>query len=246
MTTYDKLKRHLERHMYKRGQFKGEAPLDGSKRQRNHVRVREGFQCMIVRMYSTNILTAHADGRVTLHTDGWDTSSTTKMRMNEALRFVPFWCGIYSTKVMGLSQTVIRVQQARYKYYDGITFNADGTLASEARPFQMLRIDRAETKEFAQELVDSGFKAVFALLYASTEYCGNNVPLRLRETLADANYAHRWPEVISAYKYRRVYNYKEGQYEHLELGTDRECWQAIMKDVKKGMYVKLDSTTTTI
>lgn len=257
MTTYSKLQLHLARHVYKRGKNKGEAPLDGSRRARDHVRVINRGDCMVVRMHYTDILRAYPDGRIMIDTNGWDASSTTRQNMNYALRnFVGFACALYSRNVMGLSQSVFLADGIEYRFYDGMEFDAAGKLLTEPRAFEMRRIDKQESDEFAAEVKASGFKDTFALLYATATppeggtaygtYGNTATPSRMREKLADSDQAHYWPDIISAYKYQYVYNYKAGGREYLEKGDAKSCWAQIMKDIKKEMYVTLKSDKFTL
>lgn len=248
MNTYTKLQMHLERHVYKRGQYKGDAPADRYKRGKSHFRVVKTGDCMAVRMHAVNIIKAYPDGRVVIDTNDWYGSSTTRLRLNEAMGFTGFGC-IYTQKVMGLSQPVFRVGINKYHYYDGMEFDADGKLLSAPRAFEMRRIDKEESTAFMQDLKLSGFKDMFPLLYATataTLSAGLVTPRRVADTLTNADRAVDWPDIISAYKYHRVYNYKAGQYETLEKGDAKSCWANIMKECKKGMYVTLKSTITTL
>jgi hypothetical protein len=248
MNTYSKLLMHLERHVYKRGQYKGDAPADRHSRGKSHFRVVKHHDRMVVRLYAVNILAAYPDGRVVINTNTWHNYSTTRLRLNEALGFVGFG-QIYMRKVMGLSQPVFRVSNNAYRYYDGMEFSEDGTLLSAPKPFEMRRIDKAESDAFMAEVKASGFKDMFPLLYATATPPEERTYInagRLRETLTDADRAVNWPDIISVYKYNYVYNYKAGRREHIEKGTAKTCWSEIMKDIKKDMYVTLKSDITTL
>lgn len=249
MTTYIKLRMHLERHVYTRGKHKGEAPLDGSRRRRDHVRVINRGDCMVVRMHYTNILRAYPDGRIMIDTNGWFDSSTTRMNLNYALaKFVGFG-DLYMQSIMGRSQPVLRVNGVAYRYYDGMEFDAEGKLLTEPRAFEMRRIDKKESNEFMAEIKASGFKDMFPLLYSTATPPEERTYLnagRVREKLTDADQAHYWNDIISAYKYEYIFNYKLGGREHLEKGDAKSCWAQIMKDIKKEMYVTLESNKFTL
>lgn len=244
MNTYSKLLMHLERHVYKRGQYKGDAPADRHHRSKSFFRVVKMGTSMVVRMHGTDLITAYPDGRIVIDTGGWYDSSTTRLRLNEALGFTGFG-QIYTGKVMGLSQPVFRVGNNSYRYYDGMEFDESGTLLSEPKRFEVRRIDKAETKEFMAEVKASGFKAMFPLLYANTTL-GVTAVHRMQDMVTDADHADRWADIISAYKFESVYNYKAGQHETLEKGDAKSCWNAIMKECKKNMYVTLKSDITTL
>jgi hypothetical protein len=244
MNTYTKLQMHLERHMYKRGQYKGDAPADRRHRGKSHFRVVKHHDRMVVRLHSANIITAYPDGRVVIDTNGWQDYSTTRLRLNEAMGFVGFG-QLCMRKIMGLSQPVFRVGNNSYRYYDGMEFDDSARLLSAPKPFEMRRIDKDESKEFITEVKASGFQDMFPLLYASTTP-GTAAVHRMQDMITDADHAHRWPDIISAYKFERVYNYKAGKYELLEKGDAKSCWNAIMKECKKNMYVTLKSDITTM
>lgn len=245
MNAYTKLRMHLERHIYKRGQFKGSAPADSSRRGKSHFRVvKLNGNAFAVRYYSTDILTAYPDGRVVLDTNGWWDSSTTRLRLNGALCFAGFGA-LYMKNVMGASQPVLRVSPHEYKYYDGMEFDENGYLISPAVPFEMKRIDKEASTEFMAEIKESGFKDMFPLLYANVEP-GTNTVIRIAEAITNANQAHRWSEIISEFKYTWMYNYKAGRRETVEKGDAKKCWAAIMAHCKKDMYVKLLSDKTVL
>lgn len=254
-TAAGNMRMHLERHVYKRGQFKGDAPLDGGRRGRNHTRVIKVPDGLAVQMYNTEILIAHDDGRVTIDLDGWGDSSTTKARLNESFKFVPFRISMGGRKVFSQSQPCIHVEGKTYRYYDGIEFDGEGKLLTEAKPFDMWRIDKEESKEFADEVKASGFKDMFAFLYATAQpndpshahsYEYSVLIRQLKDHITDADSAHRWSEIITAFKFSRVYNYKPGAYVMLESGTASTCWSAIMARCKKDMYGTVPSNVTVI
>ena len=244
MNTYSKLLMHLERHMYKRGANKGDAPADRHNRGKSDFRVVKYADRMAVRMYATNLLTAFPDGRVVISTNNYWASSTTRLRLNEAMGFVGFG-RISMRKIMGLSQPVFRAGNNSHRYYDGMEFSEDGKLLSPPQPFEMRRIDKEESKTFMEDIKASGFKDVFPLLYATTTP-GTTAVHGMQDMVTDADHAHRWPDIISAYKFESVYNYKAGQREMLEKGDAKSCWNAIMKECKKNMYETLKSDIATL
>jgi hypothetical protein len=139
-TTYHgKLKLHLERHIYKRGQYKGDAPMEARQRSKNHYRVIDRGTHMAVRFHNTDIIKAYPDGKITIDCEGWADRITTKTHLNMAL---PGAYYVASYKVHSHSQLVVRTQTGRYRYYDGITFDADGTPTTELKPFLARRIDK--------------------------------------------------------------------------------------------------------
>jgi len=82
MTAYLLLKARLDKNVYMRGQYKGDAPLE--RRRATHQRIIKG-ENMVVRMHATDILTAYRNGEIRIDLNGWEGSSTTKTAINYAL-----------------------------------------------------------------------------------------------------------------------------------------------------------------
>jgi hypothetical protein len=254
MNMYQNLSFALEKNQYKRGQYKGDAPADPSRRSRSHIRIIKGNHTqaynsvMAVRMYATDILKAFPDGTIEINLRGWGSSSTTRATINDALgtyrrKFSRMYLGSHS--VFGLSQPSIHINGKVYLYYDGMTFDAEGTLLTEAKPFEARRIDTAESKEFAAEIKESGFKDMFPLLYATCSLDLTYVPpspyRKLREMICADYSASYWSELIATFKYLRRWGQPP-----TEAGDAKSCWAAIMKQAKADMYVVLASSTTEI
>jgi len=181
MNCHTKLKLHLERHVYKRGRNKGEAPADPARRAKTHFRVVQGNGGqMIVRFHNADLLSAYEDGHIVLNTNGWDSHPTTRSAMNDALCFFGMG-GVSSVRKGGYSQTGIRISNRTYRYYDGMAFDVEGKLMGQAKQFTAKRTDREETAEFRHDIKESGFVDMFPILYhaASTPTTGpNSWPLR--------------------------------------------------------------------
>jgi hypothetical protein len=156
--------------MYKRGRNKGEAPADSSRRSKSHFRVLAQGNTMVVRMHGTNILTAFEDGSIKVSTGGWWTS-TTRACLNHALwKFVTRRMYVHIIRKFGLSQPAItHAGEATRYFYDGIEFDVKGNLTSTPLCFERKRKDKDETAEFRKEIVESGFKDMFPILYQSAE-----------------------------------------------------------------------------
>ena len=252
MTTYDKLKAHLEKHQYKRGRHKGDAPADQSKRGKNQFRVvaNPGKNTMAVRMYNTDLLTAYPDGRVEFDTNGYITSSTTKMRFREAMKFLTFPCyGIGRRRVMGVTQFVLALADKYVRFYDGMLFDAEGNLRTPPERFEQRRIDKAEVKELMADLKESGFLAAYPVLYAMAEPVDvrmpNFPPVRsMHRVFTSSDEAHHWADIIAAFKFDRVYNSKAHQHEMLEMGDAKSCRTALLTRLKADMYSVTRSDVT--
>jgi len=244
MNAYQLLKERLTKQMYKRGQYKGDAPLE--KRKQSHVRIVEG-ENMYVRMYSTDILTAFRNGAIEIDLDNWGGSSTTKQWLNYALSvagFRGFWLG--SKSVMSLNQLTITTPSGLYLYYDGIRFNAEGQIASTPKPFAARRIDKSESTGFTDSLKVSGFKDVYPLLYATSTppEGGQSMPHRWKDYLQDADFANLWPEIIEYFKYDTRWNPKAGGREWHEMDNAKACWARMMAKAKQGMYDTIRTEVT--
>jgi hypothetical protein len=262
MTTYDKLQTALLLNAYKRGQFKGDAPADPSRRSRSHIRiVKRNFlegkpQYMTIRMYNTDILTASPDGSISINLGGWSDSSTTREAINDALRS---YCPIRplphvgTHMVFSMSQLCVTMGNKRYRYYGGIAFDAAGNLTTEPEYFEALRMDTEASKEFIAEIKASGFKDMFPLLYATATWTNAYDGRRahsLRNCLGNDYHANEWPEIVAVAKYeaRWVWNTtaQTRANDHVEKGDAESCWESIMARAKSDLTRAVKSTTTEV
>lgn len=247
MNAYHLLKARLDKTVYKRGQYKGDAPLE--KRTKSHVRIVEMTDRMCVQMYHTKILTAYMDGAIEIDLANWGGSSTTKQWLNYALSaagFRGFWLG--SKSVMSLSQLTITTPSGTYLYYDGIRFNAEGQIASTPKPFEARRIDKSESTGFTDNLKVSGFKDVYPLLYATCQppEGGQRIHRMWKDYLQDADYAEQWPEIIEYFKYDMRWNHVKGGREWHEMDNAQACWARMMAKAKQDMYNNVATEVTVI
>ena len=251
MNSYNNMKLHLDRHAYKRGMFKGDAPVE--QRAKNHFRVVEGRQEMYVRVvggqqemyvrfHNANIITAYEDGSFKLNTNGWASSMTTKMAVSDAAwKFCKVSIAIHNRLVMSEKQLCVRVSGKTYVYYDGMKFSIEGTLLTEAKPFQMRRIDKAQTKQYALDIKESGFKGMFPILYSTCTQEQFREWLQGRHTddITTRDYeAAKWPMLIAKHKY---YGWSGGQEKDMKA-----TWASIMKDAKVDMHNTYASTITVL
>lgn len=242
MNTYEALQKHLTVHVYKRGRNAGKAPADSSKRNATHFLVehQRSDDTMRVVMHQTALLTAHKDGRVVLNTNRWYGAPTTEKCMNTALyRFVGTGPSLHTGVMLGARQPLLYVNQKAYRYYDGMELDAAGNITSELQPFDMRRIARAESKEFAKELKESGFTDMFKLLYeTATEPDANDrfFFTTVKETITNPDLSDMWPRLIQHVKYDRI---RWGSYVVRER---RAAWAMLMSVCKRDMYETLPST----
>jgi len=247
MTPYEILSARHAKNLYKRGMYKGDAPME--KRAKNHFRI-VWSENMAVTMYSTNILTAYRNGEFTIDLGGWSESSTTKSNINYALGVINQRMSIGTKVIMGVRQTVVRTKGGYYLYYDGIRFNQAGELVTKPRPFEARRINKDDTKELMDAVKKSGFKAMYPVLYATAQaedYEGTPITSRWHDHIQDADYAHYWPETVLWWKFdKRWYLPTTGGHKHgvVEISNAKTCWARMMAQVKSNMYDTIRTEVT--
>jgi hypothetical protein len=239
--------------MYKRGKNKGDAPANAHRRAMDHYRVVKGNDDTFrIRMFSTDIITAYPNGDMKIDTRGYFTHNTTILRLNEAFGFFEgVRVHVQKQSILSYSQPVIIVGGKRYYFYDGITLNAQGEIITPLQAFEQKRVDKAATKELANDLQESGFADSFKLLYAVAThedmahddyaYFG----IKLPETLANNDQADRWKTIIARNKFERSYRWSSTNagYEFVEKSDAKACWATIMAACKKNMYIVSRSET---
>lgn len=229
MTTYqptphDNLLRHLERHQYTKGIFKGEAPADKTRRHRVHFRVLRSGPNMVVQFHFTNILTAHPDGTITLNTDSWQTSPTTRAAMAVALHLAlgrPCW--LRTKNLNGYKNTVLSIYGvASYVYYDGMRLDSTGKLLTNPAPLIKKVKDKTLTKAFCEAA--QPFRDVLPVLHSACDISNKWFYGAGFGSVADLiDLPEEWPDIVLAF-YRP---------------TAKATWQAIYRAATK------DMTTTT-
>jgi hypothetical protein len=167
---YGNLSLHHSRYEYKRGDRKGDAPADHTRRAKNHFRVIKPddvypYGPYQVRFWSTNIMLAYADGRVVFNTNGFHDRPTTREAVMITLGLAGFSGYMHSKRIGTLSQTALTLNGKTYAYYDGMEFDASGTLLTRHEPFKRERVDRALTKEF--QALAKPFRDTLPLLWAA-------------------------------------------------------------------------------
>ena len=247
MTPYEILFARLTRDVYKRGAYKGDAPME--KRAKTHFRIVKG-ENMVTTMYSTNILTAYRNGEFEVNLGGWSESSTTKSNINHTLGVINQRMSIGTKVIMGVRQTVIRAGTSLYLYYDGIRFNQAGELVTKPQGFEAKRIDKDASKLLMDAVKESGFKAMFPVLYATAQaedYDNPFTSTRWQDYIQDADYAHHWPEIVLWWKFdKRWYLPQTGGHKYgvVEMGTAKTCWARMMAQVKSNMYDTIRTEVT--
>jgi hypothetical protein len=239
MNMYTKLSMHLSRHQYKRGQYKGDAPADPSRRGRNHFRVtRTDGSRMGVIFHRTQIITAHEDGRVAVSLSGYESSQTTRAACWLA------GVNIFSEWRNGFRNTMAQIKTSgkAYVYYDHMVFNEDGTLETEPMPMEAYRADKVDRAEFRKDAAE--FRALLPVLFATR---------RSRETYNntawDASYARQgvkhmtmdiitntrvddYPQLIDAWAKDLEYTNYHG---HTVETTPKAVWDSIYRHCTRDM-----------
>lgn len=257
-TMYEQLQAHIAKHAYTRGKNKGDAPLDASRRSRSHERVSPRAGCMAVHFHNTDVILAYPDGRIVIDCNDWATSPTTRTCVNDALR----WFGgnnawLYSDRMYGKTQLVLKTRCGTYAYYDGITIDPSGEITSEIKPFEGRRIDRDATKELYADMKECGFKDIFKLLHAVSERGGapnQGDPVRehvflsrasfLRDYITSELHANKWPYVVEMVSFKQGYNWQTRNWEYNKLDA-KTAWNNLMQRVKQDLYdtVKIEEDT---
>jgi hypothetical protein len=246
MNPYEILKARLADRMYKRGMYKGDAPMES--RGKRHFRIITGTDCMYVRMYGTDILTAYPNGEYSISLNGYGSSSTTRMNINFSLAVVRQQVSISNRNVMGISQSTMYADGGRFLYYDGIRFNQEGKLISTPQAFEARRIDKEESKAFMDSLKTSGFKDMFPVLYATCPLpdSGTSLDQHWDNDLQDPERAHRWSETIEYFKYDSQYDYAKGKRWYAEINNAKGCWARMMAKAKLNMYRTIRTEVTRV
>jgi len=247
-TTYTRLKEHLEAHIYKRGQYKGDAPADYSRRASNSFRVRKfvSGDAFGVKKHNANLITAYPNGDIVLHCDGWGKSVTTGQAMNYALsKFGAAPMGFGSGKFMGMSQLFLSLPAGRVMYYDGIRLNEAGEVISELKPFLRKQIDKVKVKALNEGMAESGFKDVFRLLHGTVTLADvrcTSRPPPIVEMLTSKEHAEHWPTVVAQAAF---FNHSRWNMPNVE-GTGAETWARVMNAAKSNMYEVVETDITKI
>jgi hypothetical protein len=246
-STYSKMQFHLDRWVYKRGAHKGDAPL--GKRWRTSVRVVKGNDnSMRVRMYGTDILTAYEDGRVVINTDGYWDRPTTKVRMNEALDFLPFYARLSSQKIFGMSQPNLYMGssgKSRVLYYDGITLDNEGKILTPLKTFERKQVNKDESKELRSDMKSCGFTDVFTILHetCNEEDYGKYWAGRLRDIVTQECHTNDWVTVVAKFTFARVYDFDKKAWVYKKFPR-KQSWSTLMNTLRKECYEVIATDVT--
>lgn len=245
MTAFTEMKLHLSRHMYKRGAYKGDAPLE--KRYKSHLRVVDRGSFMAVRMHGTDILRAWDSGVFQIDCGGWIDSPTTRVALHTAInKFAKVRMYVGSRKAMGMSHMCVSTGFGTFRYYDRMQFDAEGRMLTDPIEFERRRVDRAETAELIQDLTESGFLDMYPILYATCTPASGRLAAHPKafcralsnsdRALSNSDRASMWPDVIESFKFGTRYNYGGHTYEKFEISDSKDCLSRIKAFLKRDMF----------
>jgi hypothetical protein len=198
---------------------------------------------MIVRFHNADILSAYEDGHIKLHTNGWDSSPTTRSAMNEALCFFGIG-GVSSVRLGGYSQTGIRMAGKTYRYYDNMEFAADGTPLTPLKEFTAKRTDREETAEFRADIKESGFLDMFPVLYQAAAVPEKSwLASSAQEIMTNDYHANYWPELVALAKYNTYHARYTGKPSH---HNHKDALRSLIASVTRTMTKLVDTGETVL
>jgi len=250
-TLHSKMKLHLERHIFKRGANKGDAPA--GKRYKSHYLIIDRKDHMALRFYKTDILKAYPDGSIMIDCEGYADRPTTKTHLNQWLYQNARMC-LASSRVMSHSQLAIYTPKGAYRYYDGISFDANGEPTTPLKPFLALRIDKDEVAELNTALDENGFKEMFKVLWGAvtSDDCPSrwdhlswqNVNDRTDVFSMPDTYAERWREMVAyfAFDIKTYWDASKQRYDTRYIKrTPTNTWGAIMSWAKHSMHKTIET-----
>lgn len=197
MTPYQNLKLRWERDQYKRGQFKGDAPLE--KRAASHKRILTPSESRIqVLMHHTIIMTAYADGRFVLNTDGWHDSPTTRETVGSALHAAGLSGYLTSKRIGNYSQTAVTISGVgTWRFEDGMEFSHNGVLLSPAPKWQKYVADREARKDKVAEL--KPLLDVLPILHSAQYLNGHTPGVSVGVSKFNPDDPELWPCIVRNY-----------------------------------------------
>jgi hypothetical protein len=204
-TLHTLLTQHLHRHAYRRGIFKGAAPLN--QRWARHKRVHHNpiTDTMDVIIYNTDVVSAHRDGSITLRTNGWN-SQTTKDGINRVLYTLRSRLYIYSLRHRGVSQWVLSTEHGTYAFYDGMVLSPE-LKPCHPKPFKYRAINAFKSTAFTKDPTTKEFFQTLPLLHAALPdtrqahlnwYAYEQRGSALRKLIADPA---QWADLVEAQAY---------------------------------------------
>lgn len=246
-TPYQRMLAHHAKHQFKRGQNKGDAPLDIRQRY-GHKLVRIHPTHAEVVLYRSVLFRAYPDGTVQLSAGGWSTY-TTKDTINTALKLFCCYASpsysayVHSRTRSGIAQWHYTVAGAgTYLFYDGMILGPNG-VPLEPRPFKRKIIDQTKSRPFFRAALP--FKQTFPLLHAALPDTTNARPNDYyTHGLIDPNalahaIAHQpelWPVIVEHHSYPPYKWHVNAKYQDPD-----DVLKTIINEAKKCMYIIVDA-----
>jgi hypothetical protein len=226
-----RLKLRLEHHAYKKGQHKGAAPADQSKRYKDHFRVENLGQYIAVVFHSTHIIRAYPDGSVVLSANGWGSSPTTREAFaHYGFRLATIRHGSYRQSALctwGAYSGPAVPWEDGIRLVSGDTWHYRLDPTYKPKPFLTRVADKETRKEWRTDPDVQAFRAALPVLHAAlsampyverSALSWTRPSVRQRPTSA-CDVHENWPVIVAVY-------YRD---------TPAETWGAYYADATKGM-----------
>lgn len=247
MSATTELKNRLANDVFKRGIFKGDAPMES--RRKTHFRVRElNNGDMAVRFHNTDIITVDQHtNNIILNCNGYEDSHTTRWAVAYSLRMIlpGQHLGIGSQRFKGISHTVLFARNGSFLYYDGCVLSPEGDMISAQKHFRGKRMDKQATARLANDIEESGFKDMFRILWGS---CDDSMmrgvaPSIFRHWMTNSEHADQWASIVAYAAYE--YEQRNGVWQYVKQSPS-EAWSALMRTAKHDMYEIYDTEVTNL
>lgn len=218
MILADRIEKHISVHQWKRGMYKGDAPLD-IRRRDNWTRVTKDG-----RIVFGNKVYMEVDKERDTVTLRFDPHGLRYPSIKKHIQFAFNMLGLRvyagTARKWGVTYPVLSTgSRAPVRYYDGMELNAHGEPITPLLEFERTVADRERRAQFKQAIIDSGFMPMFPILYASTDRPQKwpmfTSPGKLAEILSNPDRAEEWPSIICRVKFNFGYarNPVTGAYE---------------------------------
>lgn len=246
-TPYQRMLAHHAEHQFKKGQNKGDAPLDIRQRY-GHKLIRLYPTHAEVVLYTSTLFRAYPDGTVQLSTGGWSTY-TTKDTINTALKLFcrhasPSYSAYVSSHVRsGITQWHYTVAgTGTFAFYDCMTLAPNG-LPTNPKPFKRKIIDQTKSRPFFRAA--QAFRQTFPLLHAAlpdttnarpNDYYAHGLIDSRKLAHAIAHQPELWPIIVEHFSYPPRLWHTLNKYQDPD-----DVFHTIINEAKKCMYIIVDS-----
>lgn len=195
MKLIDTLRDHIAKHQYKRGAYKGDAPMDKTRRGRSHERVIDNGDHVSVRFHYTDIIKVYED-KIVFNTDGYHSSPTTRTAISDFMR--AFMWGKHPTYHIVSDRRVngpcmmrnLHGPRTTFAYYDHMAFDiVSGEPVTPLRRFTKTVSDREARKAWRDDPQVKTWRSLLPVLVSG-------IPAQLEANTLKVAYAHdrEWGE----------------------------------------------------